>query len=131
MWVFSRLRLVVQSLASVNVFDTAPWQKFIKTLAVAHCQWRGPGRIGLYFCYFSYGSQLAMVVSLALFSVVVFASLVGTIIPLILDKLGFNPRAGFRSFYYHHGRSAWASTLFCCGSSALQFLNFKKKCLSF
>jgi magnesium transporter len=43
------------------------------------------------FVYFSYGPQLAMVVSLALFSVVVFASLVGTLIPLLLDRLGFNP----------------------------------------
>jgi magnesium transporter len=31
------------------------------------------------------------VVSIALFSVVLFASLVGTSIPLILNKMGFNP----------------------------------------
>jgi magnesium transporter len=35
--------------------------------------------------------QLSFVVSVALFSVVVFASLVGTITPLILDRFGFNP----------------------------------------
>jgi magnesium transporter len=35
--------------------------------------------------------QLSLVVSIALFSVVVFASFVGTITPLILDKFGFNP----------------------------------------
>ena len=35
--------------------------------------------------------QLSMVVSIALFSVVVFASLIGTITPLILDRFGFNP----------------------------------------
>lgn len=35
--------------------------------------------------------NLAFVVSLALFSVVVFASFVGTITPLILNTLGFNP----------------------------------------
>ncbi len=35
--------------------------------------------------------NLAIVVSIALFSVVVFASFVGTLTPLILNKLGFNP----------------------------------------
>jgi magnesium transporter len=83
--------LVVQSLATVNVFETAPWQKFIKTLAVALINGVVLAGLVYAFVYFSYGSQLAMVVSLALFSVVVFASLVGTLIPLILDKLGFNP----------------------------------------
>ena len=34
---------------------------------------------------------LSMVVSIALFSVVIFASFIGTITPLILNKLGFNP----------------------------------------
>lgn len=36
-------------------------------------------------------TKLAMVVSLALFSVVVFASFIGTLTPLILSRLGFNP----------------------------------------
>lgn len=36
-------------------------------------------------------ANLAIVVSIALFSVVVFASFIGTITPLILNKLGFNP----------------------------------------
>jgi magnesium transporter len=36
-------------------------------------------------------ADLAMVVSLALFSVVIFASFIGTVTPLILNKLGFNP----------------------------------------
>lgn len=83
--------LVVQSLASVNVFDTAPWQKFIKTLVVALINGVVLAGLVYAFVYFSYGPQLAMVVSLALFSVVVFASLVGTLIPLLLDRLGFNP----------------------------------------
>lgn len=83
--------LVVQSLASTNVFESSPWKKFVKTLAVAI--FNGVVLAGLVylFVFFSYGSQLAMVVSIALFSVVLFASLVGTSIPLVLDKLGFNP----------------------------------------
>ncbi|MFY8034906.1 MAG: magnesium transporter, partial [Flexibacteraceae bacterium] len=35
--------------------------------------------------------KLATVVALALFSVVILASLMGTITPIILDKLGINP----------------------------------------
>jgi magnesium transporter len=35
--------------------------------------------------------KLVLVVSIALFSVVVFASFVGTLTPLILNKFGFNP----------------------------------------
>jgi magnesium transporter len=35
--------------------------------------------------------NLSAIVSIALFSVVVFASFIGTVTPLILNKLGFNP----------------------------------------
>jgi magnesium transporter len=35
--------------------------------------------------------KLTVVVSIALFCVVIFASLVGTITPLILNRFGFNP----------------------------------------
>jgi magnesium transporter len=35
--------------------------------------------------------QLSMVVAIALFSVVVFASFIGTITPLVLNRFGFNP----------------------------------------
>ena len=35
--------------------------------------------------------RLSMVVALALFSVVVFASFIGTITPLILSRFGYNP----------------------------------------
>ncbi len=83
--------LVVQSLASMNVFESSPWQKFIKTLAVAILNGIVLASLVYLFVFFSYGIQLAMVVSVALFSVVLFASLVGTSIPLVLDKLGFNP----------------------------------------
>lgn len=83
--------LVVQSLATINVIESAPWQKFIKTLIVAILNGIVLAGLVYLFIFFSNGPQLAMVVSIALFSVVLFASLVGTSIPLILDKLGFNP----------------------------------------
>jgi len=83
--------LVVQSLASINVFESTPWQKFMKTLIVAIVNGIVLAGLVYLFIYFSNSSQLAMVVSIALFSVVLFASLVGTTIPLVLNKLGFNP----------------------------------------
>ena len=43
------------------------------------------------FVYFTYDATLAFVVSAALFSVVLLASLLGTLIPLVLDNYGFNP----------------------------------------
>lgn len=83
--------LVVQSLASMNVFETSAWQKFVKTLFVAIINGIVLAGLVYIFVYFSYESLLAFVVSFALFSVVLFASLVGTLIPLVLDKMGFNP----------------------------------------
>jgi magnesium transporter len=83
--------LVVQSLASVNTFITGPWGKFLKTLLVAIINGLVLGVIIFAFVYFSYDSTLAFVVAVALFSNVIFASMVGTFIPLLLDKLGFNP----------------------------------------
>ena len=83
--------LVVQSLANVNSFVSSPWGKFLKTLIVSLINGVVLGSIIFAFVYFSYDSTLAFVVSVALLSNVVFASLVGTFIPLVLDKLGFNP----------------------------------------
>jgi magnesium transporter len=83
--------LVVQSLASISAFESAAWKRFMKTLVVALLN--GVVLAGLVYVFISlfYNQQLAMVVSVALFSVVVFASLVGTSIPLALHRLGFNP----------------------------------------
>lgn len=83
--------LVVQSLAGVNVFEISPWKKLIKTLFVALLNGIVLAGIVFTFVYFSYGYLLAFVVCTALFSVVIFASLVGTTIPMILDRIGFNP----------------------------------------
>ena len=37
------------------------------------------------------GDKLSYIVSFALFSVVLVASLIGTVTPLVLNKFGFNP----------------------------------------
>ncbi len=83
--------LIVQSLASMTTFVTGPWGKFLKTLLVAIINGMVLAAIIFAFVNFSYDSTLALVVAVALFSNVIFASLVGTFIPLLLDKLGFNP----------------------------------------
>lgn len=83
--------LVVQSLASITIFESSIWQRFTKTIFVAIVS--GVVLAGLVYVivYFSYDPTLAFVVGSALFSVVLLASLLGTLIPLILHKSGFNP----------------------------------------
>ena len=83
--------LVVQSLASISTFETSGWAKFIKTLLVALLNGIVLAGLVYIFVFFTYDSTLAFVVSTALFSVVLLASLLGTLIPLVLDKFGFNP----------------------------------------
>ena len=83
--------LVVQSLASLSIFEASIWQKFIKTILVAIFNGVVLGGLVYVFVYFKYDAILAFVVGVALFTVVMLASLLGTIIPLVLDKMGFNP----------------------------------------
>lgn len=83
--------LVVQSLASISGFESSALQKFIKTLFVAILSGVVLSLLVYVFIYFTYDPTLAFVVGFALFSVVLLASLLGTVIPLILDKIGFNP----------------------------------------
>ena len=83
--------LVVQSLASISGFESSAWRKLIKTLLVAIFSGVVLAAIVYLFVFFIYSPTLAFVVCTALFSVVLLASLLGTVIPLVLDKLGFNP----------------------------------------
>jgi magnesium transporter len=84
--------LVVQSLANPGFVDEGLWKRLVKVFLVALLN-------GFFLSIIVFGvnillgdnNQLAFIVSLALFSVVVFASFIGTITPLILNKLGFNP----------------------------------------
>ncbi len=84
--------LIVQSLAnSVFVYEGL-WMRLGKVFSVAVLN-------GFFLSALVYGanvllfseSRLSMIVSVALFSVVVFASFIGTLTPLVLNKLGFNP----------------------------------------
>ncbi len=84
--------LVVQSLANPGFVDEGLWKRLLKVFSVALIN-------GFFLALIVYGvtwvtfgkDPLNLIVSLALFFVVVFASFVGTVTPLILNKLGFNP----------------------------------------
>lgn len=85
--------LVVQSLANKSIFDDSLAKRFLKVLLVAMLN-------GLILATFVFGVvvfiyhnevEFALVVSIALFSVVLLASFMGTITPIVLDKFGVNP----------------------------------------
>ncbi|MEJ0057968.1 MAG: magnesium transporter [Bacteroidota bacterium] len=84
--------LVVQSLASTGFVIEGLWQRMTKVLFVALLNAFFLSVLVFGGNWLLFGNkELSLVVSIALFSVVVFASLVGTITPLILDRFGFNP----------------------------------------
>ncbi|MBL7846960.1 MAG: magnesium transporter [Cyclobacteriaceae bacterium] len=84
--------LVVQSLASSGYVEEGLWARLSKVLFVALLNGLFLSVVVFAGNWLLFGNQkLSAVVSLALFSVVVFASLVGTITPLILDRFGINP----------------------------------------
>ncbi|MEQ8583433.1 MAG: magnesium transporter [Marinoscillum sp.] len=84
--------IVVQSLANPNVFAGGIVQRLMKVLFVAVVN-------GVILALMVFGvvmmvnrnEPLAATVSIALFSVVLLASFMGTITPLVLDKFGINP----------------------------------------
>lgn len=84
--------IVVQSLANPSAFTDGLFKRLLKVLLVAILN-------GMVLALLVYGvnillggeSNLSLVVSLALFCVVLIASFMGTITPLILNRFGFNP----------------------------------------
>ncbi|CAN5880306.1 magnesium transporter [soil metagenome] len=84
--------LIIQTLAAkVVVFDNLA-QRLFKVLLVAIINAAVISGLVLAFNFFFMSDHtLAIVVSVALFSVVILASVMGTITPMILDKFGINP----------------------------------------
>lgn len=84
--------LVVQSLVSPGFVDEGLWKRLLKVFSVALLNGIFLSLLvfGITWLVFGY-DPLNMVVSMALFFVVVFASFIGTVTPLILNKMGFNP----------------------------------------
>ena len=85
--------LVVQSLANPSAFEENISKKLMKVFMVAVINGILLAILVFAFVFFlnSNDFKLATVVSFALFSVVLIASMLGTIIPLIMDRIGVNP----------------------------------------
>ncbi|WP_235689693.1 magnesium transporter [Fulvivirga lutea] len=84
--------IVVQSLANPSVFGGSMFKRLGKVLLVAIIN-------GLVLSLMVYGfnlltggeGNLSIIVSMALFFVVLIASFLGTVTPILLNKVGFNP----------------------------------------
>jgi len=85
--------LVVQTLAAKSVFDDTPLQRFIKGLMIALVNGLVLGLFVFAVVHFIYGFEtiFGFTVGLAMFCVVLLASFMGTVTPLVLDKFGINP----------------------------------------
>ena len=84
--------IVVQTIASRSFISDTIWRRLLKVLTVAVVN-------GIALSAIVFGSnlllgeelRLALVVATALFSVVLLASFMGTVTPILLDKAGINP----------------------------------------
>ena len=84
--------LIVQSLSNPGFVEEGLWTRLSKVFSVALLN-------GIFLALIVFGANvllfnektLSFVVSVALFSVVLFASFVGTVTPLVLNRLNFNP----------------------------------------
>jgi magnesium transporter len=84
--------LVVQSLANPGIMMDGLWRRLVKVFSVALLNGACLALIVYGGTWVVFGHEaLNLIVSLALFFVVVFASFIGTITPLILNHFGFNP----------------------------------------
>ena len=85
--------LVVQSLANKSVFEDSLVKRLLKVLIVALLNGLVLASFVFLTVVFAYGQPLefGLVVSIALFSVVLLASFMGTLTPILLDKVGINP----------------------------------------
>jgi magnesium transporter len=84
--------LVVQSLVNPSFVDEGLYKRLSKVFSVALLNGLFLSIIVLAATLLLFDNQrLSFTVSAALFGVVLFSSFVGTITPLILNRLGFNP----------------------------------------
>lgn len=85
--------IVVQSLANPGFVEEGLWKRLTKVFAVAILNGLLLSLIVLIanLLVGAGNGSLAFVVSIALFTVVLAASLIGTLTPLILNRFGFNP----------------------------------------
>jgi magnesium transporter len=83
--------LIVQSLAEKSGLTTSLGQRLFKIILVAIINGIIIGSLAGLYVFFMSESKLFWVVCLSLLSVVVLASFMGTVTPILLDKFGINP----------------------------------------
>jgi magnesium transporter len=84
--------VIIQTLAESRLYKTTWYQRLFKTIAVGLLNGIAISSLVFFFNYFVMGNTiLAFVVSVALFAVVLLASITGTATPIILDRIGVNP----------------------------------------
>ncbi len=84
--------LVVQSLANKSLDLDSTWKKLLKEVMIALIiALVFSGLIMVYNLVFSESIALSLTVSTALFSAIMFASIFGTSVPLILNRFGIDP----------------------------------------
>ncbi|MEM6642984.1 MAG: magnesium transporter [Bacteroidota bacterium] len=84
--------IVVQSLSTPNVFADSMWKRLLKVLLVAILNGAILSLVVFGTVMLLMGEQpLAATVSIALFAVVLLASFMGTVTPLVLHRFGINP----------------------------------------
>jgi magnesium transporter len=83
--------LIVQSLAEKSGISIGLWERLSKVIRVALINGLVVGVVTGIYVYAIGEPELFWVVCTSLFSVVILASFMGTITPLILDKIGINP----------------------------------------
>ncbi|RYU92935.1 magnesium transporter [Emticicia agri] len=83
--------LIVQSLAEKTGITTSLWQRLLKIILVALVNGLVIGALAGAYIYLIGEPDLFLVVCFSLLSVVVLASFMGTVTPLLLDKIGVNP----------------------------------------
>lgn len=84
--------IIVQSLANDSKLSGSLLPRLLKAFLVAILNGLAIGTLVFGANYFTFFDlNLSMVVAIALFAVVVLASLTGTLTPIVLDKLGVNP----------------------------------------
>ncbi len=84
--------LIVQSLADKSGIDLELWQRLKKVILVAMLNGAIAALFAFLGCYLIQNdSHLALVMAVSIFSIVLLASLMGTITPLVLNHFDINP----------------------------------------
>ncbi|WP_143962223.1 magnesium transporter [Litoribacter populi] len=85
--------LVVQTLAAKSIFSDTPWQRFVKGFLIALVNGIVLGGFVLAVVVLVYKHEFifGVTIGLAMFCVVLMASFMGTITPIVLNRMGVNP----------------------------------------